>query len=99
VAVITVPARVWASPMARIRRIGRLGGDTGAQGRCAGERQGRNSEKPPARATARFEAYSCDVSKAAPIADTFKKVVADFGKVDIVVNNAGISPTPRPSTR
>ena len=26
-----------------------------------------------------------------PIADTFKKVVADFGKVDIVVNNAGIS--------
>ena len=31
------------------------------------------------------------MSKAQPIAETFKKVVADFGKVDIVVNNAGIS--------
>ena len=40
---------------------------------------------------AKIEAYSCDVAKAQPIADTFKKVTADFGKVDIVVNNAGIS--------
>jgi NAD(P)-dependent dehydrogenase (short-subunit alcohol dehydrogenase family) len=39
----------------------------------------------------KVEVYSCDVSKAQPIADTFKKVEADFGKVDIVVNNAGIS--------
>ena len=39
----------------------------------------------------KIEGYSCDVSKAGPIAETFKKVVADFGKVDIVVNNAGIS--------
>jgi NAD(P)-dependent dehydrogenase (short-subunit alcohol dehydrogenase family) len=31
------------------------------------------------------------VSKAAPIAETWKKIEADFGKVDIVVNNAGIS--------
>jgi len=27
-----------------------------------------------------------------PIADTFKKIEAEFGKVDIVVNHAGISP-------
>jgi NAD(P)-dependent dehydrogenase (short-subunit alcohol dehydrogenase family) len=47
--------------------------------------------KAAGKSNGRFEAYSCDVSKAAPIADTFKKVVADFGKVDIVVNNAGIS--------
>lgn len=40
---------------------------------------------------AKVEAYSCDVSKAAPIADTFAKIVGNFGKVDIVVNNAGIS--------
>jgi len=40
---------------------------------------------------AKVEAYSCDVSKAQPIADTFAKIVGDLGKVDIVVNNAGIS--------
>jgi 3-oxoacyl-[acyl-carrier protein] reductase len=40
---------------------------------------------------AKVEAYSCDVSKAQPIAETFAKITADLGKVDIVVNNAGIS--------
>ena len=48
-------------------------------------------QKAAGKSNGRFEAYSCDVSKAQPIADTFKKVVADFGKVDIVVNNDGIS--------
>jgi NAD(P)-dependent dehydrogenase (short-subunit alcohol dehydrogenase family) len=47
--------------------------------------------KAAGKANIKIEAYSCDVSKAAPIADTIKKVVADFGKVDILVNNAGIS--------
>jgi NAD(P)-dependent dehydrogenase (short-subunit alcohol dehydrogenase family) len=41
--------------------------------------------------SSKVEAYSCDVAKAKPIADTFAKLTADFGKVDIVVNNAGIS--------
>lgn len=40
---------------------------------------------------AKVEAYSCDVSQAKPIADTWSKITSDFGKVDIVVNNAGIS--------
>ena len=48
-------------------------------------------QKAAGKANIKIEAYSCDVSKAAPIADTIKKVVADFGKVDILVNNAGIS--------
>src|SRR5260370_29076489 len=47
--------------------------------------------KAAGKTNAKVEAYSCDVAKAQPVADTFKKVVADFGKVDIVVNNAGIS--------
>jgi 3-oxoacyl-[acyl-carrier protein] reductase len=47
--------------------------------------------KAAGKANIKIEAYSCDVSKAAPIADTFKKIEAEFGKVDIVVNNAGIS--------
>ena len=47
--------------------------------------------KAAGKANTKIEAYSCDVSKAAPIADTIKKVVADFGKIDILVNNAGIS--------
>jgi NAD(P)-dependent dehydrogenase (short-subunit alcohol dehydrogenase family) len=48
-------------------------------------------QKAAGKSNGRFEAYSCDVSKAEPIAATWKKVEADFGKVDIVVNNAGIS--------
>src|SRR3989338_137213 len=48
-------------------------------------------QRAAGKTNAKVEGYSCDVSKAAPIADTFKKVVADFGKVDIMVNNAGIS--------
>ncbi|MFO1087526.1 MAG: SDR family oxidoreductase [Reyranellaceae bacterium] len=40
---------------------------------------------------AKIEVYSCDVSQAKPIADTWGKISNDFGKVDIVVNNAGIS--------
>ena len=48
-------------------------------------------QKAAGKANIKIEAYSCDVSKAAPIADTFNKIEAEFGKVDIVVNNAGIS--------
>jgi 3-oxoacyl-[acyl-carrier protein] reductase len=47
--------------------------------------------KAAGKANIKIEAYSCDVSKAAAIAETWKKVEAEFGKVDIVVNNAGIS--------
>src|SRR4249919_2057291 len=35
--------------------------------------------------------YVCDVSKAADISKTYEKVVADLGKVDVLVNNAGTS--------
>lgn len=48
-------------------------------------------QKAAGKANIKIEAYSCDVAQAAPIADTFKKIEAEFGKVDIVVNNAGIS--------
>lgn len=48
-------------------------------------------QKAAGKANIKIETYSCDVSQAQPIAETFKKVEAEFGKVDIVVNNAGIS--------
>jgi 3-oxoacyl-[acyl-carrier protein] reductase len=48
-------------------------------------------QKAAGKTNAKVEGYSCDVAKAQPIADTWKKLQADFGKVDIVVNNAGIS--------
>ena len=35
--------------------------------------------------------YVCDVSRAADISSTFEKIVGDFGKVDVLVNNAGTS--------
>jgi NAD(P)-dependent dehydrogenase (short-subunit alcohol dehydrogenase family) len=47
--------------------------------------------KAAGKTNAKIESYSCDVAKAQPIVDTWHKVVSDFGKVDIVVNNAGIS--------
>src|SRR5262249_37808918 len=47
--------------------------------------------KAAGKTNAKIEAYSCDIAKAQPILDTWQKVVSDFGKVDIVVNNAGIS--------
>ena len=35
--------------------------------------------------------YVCDVSNAVDISRTYEKVTADFGKVDVLVNNAGTS--------
>jgi NAD(P)-dependent dehydrogenase (short-subunit alcohol dehydrogenase family) len=35
--------------------------------------------------------YVCDVAKAADISRAYEKIVADFGKVDVLVNNAGTS--------
>jgi len=35
--------------------------------------------------------YVCDVSKAADIASAYEKVIADFGRIDVLVNNAGTS--------
>jgi hypothetical protein len=35
--------------------------------------------------------YVCDVSKAADITRTHNQIVADFGKIDVLVNNAGTS--------
>src|ERR1700759_5850795 len=37
--------------------------------------------------------YACDVSKAAEITKTHNQIVADFGKIDLLVNNAGTART------
>jgi len=42
-------------------------------------------------ADGKAKAYVCDVSKEQDIIDTVKAVVADFGRIDILVNNAAIS--------
>lgn len=44
-------------------------------------------------AKGRVHIVPCDVTKATDIADAYADVVAALGKVDIVVNNAGISQT------
>ena len=36
-------------------------------------------------------AYKCDLQKPQEIADTAKAILADFGRVDLIVNNAGIA--------
>ncbi|HCA71280.1 MAG TPA: 3-oxoacyl-[acyl-carrier-protein] reductase [Ruminococcaceae bacterium] len=40
---------------------------------------------------AEANAYQCDVSDAEAVKQTVKKVLADFGGVDVLVNNAGIT--------
>jgi len=35
--------------------------------------------------------YVCDVSKAVEVSSTYEKIARDFGKVDVLVNNAGTS--------
>ncbi len=42
-------------------------------------------------ASGKVETFQCDVSKADDITKTFAAVVATFGKVDIIINNAGLS--------
>ena len=42
-------------------------------------------------ATGKVAGFACDVAKADQIEKTFADVVATFGKVDILINNAGIS--------
>lgn len=42
-------------------------------------------------ASGRVETFSCDVAKADDINKTFASVIAAFGKVDILINNAGQS--------
>ncbi len=44
-----------------------------------------------ATATGRVATFSCDVGKADDIKQTYDAVMGTFGKVDIMVNNAGIS--------
>lgn len=39
----------------------------------------------------RAEAYQCDVSDAAQVCEVFKTLLAAFGTVDVLVNNAGIT--------
>src|SRR5258708_33408273 len=48
-------------------------------------------QKAAGKTNAKVEGYSCDMSKAAPIADKLKKINAYFGTLDIDVNYAGIS--------
>lgn len=44
-------------------------------------------------AKGRVEIFSCDVKQADAIAGTYSAIMAAFGRVDIVVNNAGVSQT------
>src|SRR5689334_23131178 len=37
--------------------------------------------------------YVCDVSKAADIAKAHERIVGDFGRIDVLVNNAGTART------
>jgi 3-oxoacyl-[acyl-carrier protein] reductase len=44
-------------------------------------------------AKGRVEIFSCDVKRADTIATTYSEIMSAFGRVDIVVNNAGVSQT------
>lgn len=39
----------------------------------------------------RFKGYSCDISDGKNVKETISEVVKDFGQIDILINNAGIT--------
>src|SRR5690348_2714652 len=41
--------------------------------------------------------WSCDIAKEDQVASVFDAVVGDFGRLDIVVNNAGVSGASKPT--
>ena len=43
----------------------------------------------------RVRAYPCDVTDARRLSDLYERVVADLGRLDLLVNNAGTSATAR----
>ncbi len=48
-------------------------------------------EKEIEKMGARAGFYACDVSDFAAVTETFKNIISDFGTVDVLVNNAGIT--------
>jgi NAD(P)-dependent dehydrogenase (short-subunit alcohol dehydrogenase family) len=57
--------------------------------------------------TPNIHAYPCDVSKAGEVKDAFTRIIDDHGRIDVLINNAGIVPhrntasraSPTPSIR
>ena len=66
----------------------------GCEGRAASPAMSRSSPKWPARSplpAARAAVHPCDVTDSAAAAKVIESVVAEWGQIDIVVNNAGIT--------
>jgi len=88
VAVITGASTGLGLAMAKgIRRLGRFGGAAARKADALAAARLR-CRLPPANRTAGSRPIPATSPRPVPIADTFKKVVADFGKVDIVVTTA-----------
>lgn len=73
-------ARAFAAEGAKVAVISRN------ESSCGGAVNTINSEFPEA-----SRAYAVDVADGAAVDEVAKKIVADFGKVDVLVNNAGIT--------
>lgn len=62
----------------------------GARVACIATTQG-NADATAQVIGAAAKGYACDVSDSAQVEETFAKIEADFGGIDVLVNNAGIA--------
>lgn len=51
---------------------------------------GRRADRLKPKRSEKFHAYACDIADEASVKQTVKSVLADHGRLDVVVNNAGI---------
>lgn len=58
---------------------------------CGSREKAENAQKEAEKFGAHAICYKCDVANAAECEDTVKKILGDFGTVDILINNAGIT--------
>lgn len=76
--------------LAMAKRLSASGADVAILAR-RGDVVARAVREIEAGAVGKVAGFACDVAKAGPLAEGFAAAVAAFGKVDIVINNAGVS--------
>jgi len=81
------------------QRLGNLGAALALNGRSSVETENVQEVMDVVKnAKNRANYYQCNVGSHAEVKGMVENIVSDFGKIDILINNAGIAGTPKPIT-